>query len=51
MKNILTKSIHYFIDDKTGELNNRGVILAGTLFVLSMIFIGYLEAGGLFPWE
>lgn len=51
MKSNLKKIIYYFVDETSGELNKRGVILAGVLFVIGLCIIGYLEAGGLFPWE
>lgn len=51
MKKYIVNTINYFIDQETGELNNRGMILAGILFFLALNLVGYLEGGGLFPWE
>lgn len=51
MKSILTKSIYYFINEQTGELNKRGIILAGILLITFASFVGFLDQGGLLPWE
>lgn len=51
MKKHMVNAINYFIDQDTGELNKRGTILAGILFFIILNIVGYIEGGGLFPWE
>ena len=51
MKKYIVNTINYFIDEDTGELNKRGMILGGILFFIALNIVGYLEGGGLFPWE
>ena len=51
MKKHMINTINYFIDEDTGELNKKGMILGGILFFIALNIVGYLEGGGLFPWE
>ena len=51
MKKYIVNTINYFIDEDTGELNKKGMILGGILFFIALNIVGYLEGGGLFPWE
>lgn len=49
--NLGQKFLDTFIDEETGELNNNGVVLAGVFLVIVILIVGYLEGGGLLPWE
>lgn len=51
MRKIAIKTLYYFIDESTGELNNRGVVLFGVILFIALNIVGYLEGGGLLPWE
>lgn len=40
-----------FFDVEEGELNKNGLVLAGVFFIIALLIVGYIEGGGLFPWE
>lgn len=49
--NLLELFAETFIDPETGEFNDKGVVLAGVVFVIILLIVGYLEGGGALPWE
>lgn len=49
--NLLESFEHTFFDVEQGELNKNGLVLAGIIFIIAILIVGYIEGGGLFPWE
>lgn len=51
MLHLLDNFLNQFFDEEKQEINRKGLIVMGVIVFLALNVLGYIEGGGLFPWE